>query len=68
MIGGVSLASSYDTANQQATFGGISLSHDANGNLTAKGPAFYQWDLKNRLVSATTALGFRPSSPTTGTI
>jgi RHS repeat-associated protein len=49
------LASAYDTANQQLTFGGATQTYDANGNrLTqtdATGTTTSTWDARNRLVA-----------------
>jgi RHS repeat-associated protein len=41
--------------NQYTTVGGASLSYDANGNLTSDGMTSYQYDVENRLVSASGA-------------
>jgi RHS repeat-associated protein len=48
------LASSYDTANQQLSFGPTTQTFDPNGNLLtqtdASGTTTYTWDARNRLV------------------
>ncbi len=45
---------SYDTANQQLTFGPVTQTFDANGNLLTQtdpsGTTTYAWDARNRLV------------------
>ena len=38
--------------NQYTTVGGATLSYDANGNLTSDGLTNYQYDVENRLISA----------------
>ncbi len=40
----------YDPANRQLTFGGQTLTYDANGNLTSDGVNVYTWDARDRLV------------------
>ena len=51
------LASSYDVANQQLTFGPATQTFDANGNLLtqtdATGTTTYTWDARNRLTALT---------------
>jgi RHS repeat-associated protein len=44
---------SYDTANQQRTFGDQALAYDANGNLVHDGTSAYTWDARNRLAGIT---------------
>ena len=38
--------------NQYASVGGVSYSHDGNGNLTSDGTTSYGYDAENRLLSA----------------
>jgi len=40
----------YDAANEQTAFAGMTLTYDNNGNLTNDGVNTYQWDSRNRLV------------------
>lgn len=42
-------AATHDDANQIATFGGTSFSHDANGNLTSDGTNTYNWNARNQM-------------------
>jgi RHS repeat-associated protein len=44
-------SASYDDANQIATFGGVSFSYDANGNLSSDGVRSYTWNARNQLAS-----------------
>jgi RHS repeat-associated protein len=44
-------SATYNAANHQLTFGGQSLTHDLNGNLTSDGTTTYTWDARNRLAS-----------------
>ena len=70
-------SATYNAGNQQLTFGGQTLSYDANGNLTSDGVNTYTWDTRNRLVAldgtSTTAtfsydaLGRRQSTIVNGT-
>jgi YD repeat-containing protein len=46
-------SAAYDDADQIATFGGVSFSYDANGNLTNDGTRTYTWDARNQLASLT---------------
>lgn len=39
--------------NQYTNIGGQYISHDANGNLVAKGTATYSYDIENRLIEVT---------------
>ncbi len=43
-------SATYDAANRQLTFGGQTLSYDANGNLASDGTNTYTWNARNRLV------------------
>ncbi|MDX6384798.1 MAG: hypothetical protein QOK48_2371, partial [Blastocatellia bacterium] len=45
------VSASYNSANQQMTFGNRSLTYDLNGNLASDGINTYTWDSRNRLVS-----------------
>jgi len=40
----------YDTANQQLTFGSQALTYDSNGNLTSDGTNIYTWSARNQLI------------------
>jgi len=42
-------SASYDAANRQLSFGGQTLTYDANGSLVGDGPTTYTWDARNRL-------------------
>ncbi|MFO0768360.1 MAG: RHS repeat-associated core domain-containing protein [Nitrospiraceae bacterium] len=42
-------SNSYDAANQQTQFSGVTQTFDANGNLTNDGTNTYTWDSRNRL-------------------
>lgn len=44
-------SATYDAANEQTAFAGITLTYDPNGNLTNDGTNTYVWDARNRLVS-----------------
>jgi RHS repeat-associated protein len=44
-------SATYDGANRQLTFGGQTLTYDANGNLAADSTTTYLWDARNRLAS-----------------
>ncbi|MFO0733729.1 MAG: hypothetical protein U0361_22780 [Nitrospiraceae bacterium] len=44
-------SNSYDAANQQTQFNGITQTFDSNGNLTNDGTNTYAWDARNRLTS-----------------
>lgn len=43
-------SASYDVANEQITFAGVTLTYDQNGNLTNDGVNTYQWDARNRVI------------------
>jgi RHS repeat-associated protein len=43
----------YNADNQPTTFGSLSLSYDANGNLTNDGANVYTWNARNQLASIT---------------
>jgi len=43
-------SATYDAANQQTQFGGVTHTFDANGNLTNDGTNTYVWDARNRLI------------------
>ncbi|MGE0464158.1 MAG: Rhs family protein, partial [Vicinamibacterales bacterium] len=43
-------AAVYDAANRGTAFGGATLAHDLNGNLTSDGSSTYTWDARDRLV------------------
>jgi RHS repeat-associated protein len=43
----------YNSLNQQLTFGGQTFSYDLNGNLTSDGVNTYTWNARNWLVSIT---------------
>jgi RHS repeat-associated protein len=58
-------SATYDAANRQVTFGGLTLSYDLNGNLTGDGTTIYTWDARNQLVgitgaSVTASFGYDP--------
>ncbi len=42
-------SATYDAGNRVSTFGGATLTHDLNGNLTNDGSTTYTWDARNRL-------------------
>jgi RHS repeat-associated protein len=42
-------SNSYDAANEQTQFNGVTQTFDANGNLTNDGTNTYTWDARNRL-------------------
>jgi len=44
-------SATYDAANQQLTFGGQTLTYDANGNMTSDGVNTYTWNAGNQLVA-----------------
>jgi RHS repeat-associated protein len=44
-------SASYDAANEQTQFSGVTLTYDQNGNLTSDGVNTYTWDARNRLTS-----------------
>ncbi len=44
-------SNSYDVANQQTQFNGVTQTFDANGNLTNDGTKTYTWDARNRLTA-----------------
>ena len=44
-------SATHDDANRVLTFGGASLTHDDNGNLTSDGPRMYTWNARNQLVA-----------------
>jgi len=44
-------SASYNSANQQNSFGGQSLTYDLNGNLTGDGVNSYTWNARNQLAS-----------------
>lgn len=44
-------SATYDAANRQLTFGGQTLTYDANGNLTSDNSTTYTWDARNRLLA-----------------
>jgi RHS repeat-associated protein len=50
-------AATYDAANQVSTWGGITLTHDANGNLTSDGTRTYTWDARDQLSALGGAVG-----------
>jgi RHS repeat-associated protein len=69
-------STTYDAANQIATWGGVQFTHDANGNLTNDGVRGYTWNARNQLASLTgpvnasfayDAFGRRRSRTVTGT-
>ncbi|MGE0464157.1 MAG: RHS repeat domain-containing protein [Vicinamibacterales bacterium] len=43
-------SAAYDPANRGTAFGGATLAHDPNGNLTTHGSTTYTWDARDRLV------------------
>lgn len=43
--------------NQYTNIGGVTTSHDANGNMTDDGVSTYAYDVENRLISAATPSG-----------
>lgn len=45
------VSATYDAANEQTAFAGVTLQYDANGNLTNDGVNTYAWDARNRLVA-----------------
>jgi RHS repeat-associated protein len=44
-------AATYDAANRQVSFDGVTQAHDANGNMISDGVHAFTWDARNRLVS-----------------
>jgi RHS repeat-associated protein len=46
-------SATYDDANQLATWGGSTISYDANGNLTSDGSRSYTWNARNELTALT---------------
>jgi RHS repeat-associated protein len=52
---------SYDSANRNVSWGGVSLTYDLNGNLTSDGTNTYTWNARNQLValSGTTSASFQ---------
>jgi RHS repeat-associated protein len=44
-------SASYNAANEQLTFGGQTLTYDANGNLITDGTNTYTWNARNQLVA-----------------
>ncbi|MBX3237287.1 MAG: hypothetical protein KF814_14160 [Nitrospiraceae bacterium] len=44
-------SNSYDAANEQTQFNGVTQTFDANGNLTNDGTNTYTWDARNRLTA-----------------
>ena len=44
-------SNSYDGANQQTQFNGVTQTFDADGNLTNDGTNTYTWDVRNRLTA-----------------
>ncbi len=46
-------SNTYDAANQQTQFNGVTQTFDANGNLTNDGTNTYSWDARNRLTAIT---------------
>jgi YD repeat-containing protein len=44
-------SATHDDANRVLTFGGVALTHDANGNLTSDGTRTYTWNARNQLVA-----------------
>ena len=44
-------SATYNAANQQTVFGGISQTFDLNGNTTSDGMNTYTWDVRNQLAS-----------------
>lgn len=46
-------SNSYDAANQQTQFNGVTQTFDNNGNLTNDGTNTYTWDARNRLTAIT---------------
>jgi RHS repeat-associated protein len=51
--GGTTTTYAYDDADQLLSEGSVSYSHDAAGNVTARGSDTFSWDWRNRLSSAT---------------
>lgn len=45
----------YTNPQAPTQVGGVNLTYDSNGNLTAYGPTAYEWDYRNRLASTTGA-------------
>ena len=43
----------YDAANRPTSYGGVALTHDADGNLRTDGVRTYTWDTRDRLVGVT---------------
>lgn len=46
-------SATYNTNNQQLTFGAQTLTYDLHGNLTSDGTKTYTWDARNRLTAIT---------------
>lgn len=44
-------SATYNAANQQTAFGGLTLTYDLNGNLTGDGTNTFSWDARNQLSS-----------------
>jgi RHS repeat-associated protein len=44
-------SATYDSANQQTTFGGQTLTYDLNGNLTSDAANTYTWNARNQLTA-----------------
>lgn len=44
-------SATYNAANQQTAFGGVTRTFNLNGNLTSDGTLTYSWDARNRLAS-----------------
>lgn len=44
-------SATYDSSNQQLTFGSQSLNYDANGNLNSDGVNTFSWNVRDQLVS-----------------
>jgi RHS repeat-associated protein len=44
-------AATYDPANRQVSFDGVTQAYDANGNMISDGVHAFTWDARNRLVS-----------------
>jgi RHS repeat-associated protein len=45
------ISATYDQANQTATFRGVSVAHDLNGNVTSDGVSSFTWNARNQLIS-----------------
>src|SRR2546422_5515770 len=46
-------AATYNAANQQLTFSGLTLTYDLNGNVTSDGASSYTWNARDQLAAIT---------------